>query len=118
MRSGLEFLRRYSEPLLLLLALALLIRADVWMPVLITGESMLPTLHSGQIAGLNKLSYLRRAPQRGDVVAVWTDKALMIKRVIGLPGEEISIHDGNVVINGKALAEDYVRFHERWNIGP
>ena len=118
MRLGLEFLRRYGESLLLLLGLALLIRVDVWMPLLITGESMLPTLQGGQIAGLNKLAYLRRPPQRGDIVAVWTDRTLIIKRLIGLPGEEISAQDGVFFINGQALPEPYVRFQGQWNIGP
>jgi signal peptidase I len=118
MRAGLELLKRYSEALLLLLALVLLIRADVWMPLLITGESMLPTLHAGQIAGLNKLAYVRRPPERGDIVAVWTAQALIVKRIIGLPGEEISAQDGVFFINGQALAEPYVRFQDHWNIRP
>lgn len=118
MRAGLEFLRRHGEPLLLLLGLALLVRADVWMPLFVTGESMLPTLHAGQIVSLNKLAYFRQPPQRGDIVAVWTEKTLIIKRVIGLPSDEISAQDGVFFINGQALPEPYVHFQDKWNIGP
>ena len=111
-------LRRLREPLLLTLTLGLLIRADIWVPVLITGESTQPTLHARQIAGLNKLAYLHRPPQRGDIVAVWTGNALIIKRVIGLAGEEISAQDGIFLINGQVLSEPYVHFQGHLNIGP
>ncbi len=49
-------------------------------------------------------------PQRGDVVTFWNDEngKLLVKRVIGLPGEEISFSEGYVYINGDRLAEDYL----------
>jgi hypothetical protein len=58
---------------------------------------------------VNKLAYFRHAPRRGDIVAVWTGKELMIKRVIGL-GEEISADNGLFSINGRTLHEPYVQF--------
>jgi signal peptidase I len=117
MRAGLQSLQRQSEPIVLFLALALLVRAHVWVPLFITGNSMLPTLHSGQFAGLNKLAYVYRPPQRGDIVAVWTEKSIMVKRIIGLPGEEISVQNGVFFINGWPLREPYVQFQEYSNVG-
>jgi signal peptidase I len=117
MKADLQSLQRQSEPLVLFLALALLVRAHIWVPLFITGNSMLPTLHSGQFAGLNKLTYLYRPPQRGDIVAVWTERSIMVKRIIGLPGEEISVQDGVFFINGRPLREPYVQFQEHLNIG-
>jgi len=110
--------RRKLQWLLLLLALGMAIRGWVWMPVFITGNSMLPTLHAGQIAGVNKLIYLFRLPQRGEVVAVWTGDDLMIKRIIGLPGEEIAERDGLFSVNGMTLAEPYVQFRDHGKIDP
>jgi signal peptidase I len=111
-------LLRTLRRLLLLLALALLIRRWVWMPVLIVGDSMVPTLHGGKLAGVNKLVYLLRAPERGEVVELWTGKEFMIKRVLGLPGEEVMIRDGIVYVSGKALDEPYVRFQGHANVAP
>jgi signal peptidase I len=118
MRPGSEFFGTGRELVLVFLAIGLLVRADIWAPVLIAGNSMSPSLHAGQIAGLNKLSYRLRPPHRGDVVAVWTGKALIVKRIIGLPGEEIYARDGTFFINGQALQEPYIRFQDHWSIGP
>jgi signal peptidase I len=104
--------------LLLVLVLVLMIRRFVWTPVLITGKSMLPTLRGGQIAGINKLAYLRHPPLRGDIVAVWDGKQLLIKRIVGLPGEELAAEDGVFYMNGRTLPEPYVQFHDRWKIAP
>lgn len=71
--------------------------------------SMLPTLTEGQRIFINKLS---KTPDRGDII-VFDDPdnpggTPLIKRVIGLPGETISIHDGLVYVNGNALTEPYI----------
>jgi signal peptidase I len=70
---------------------------------------MCPTLHSGQFKGINKLAYHFAKPRRGDIVAVWTDHDLMVKRIIGLPGEEIECREGMFYLNGHPLAEPYVK---------
>ncbi len=88
------------------------------MPAFIVGDSMLPTLHPGEIAGVNKVIYLLRPPRRGDVVAAWTGKELAIKRVLGLPGEDVAVRDGFVYVNGRPLAEPYVQFRDHCNIAP
>ena len=92
------------------LGLALAFRHWVWAPVVVAGRSMEPTLHSGRLAGINKLAYRRYPPRRGDIVVVRTRGDLIIKRILGLPGEEVAIRDGVVYVNGQLLAEPYVRF--------
>ena len=49
-------------------------------------------------------------PERGDIVTFWNEEMdrVLVKRVIGLPGETVSIKDGFVYINGEKLAEDYL----------
>jgi signal peptidase I len=96
--------------LLPLLALALAIREWVWTPTLITGESMQPTLLDGQLAWINKLAYRFHPPRRGDIVVVRTRRHWIVKRILGLPGEEIGVRDGVCYINGHPLAEPYVQF--------
>jgi signal peptidase I len=85
------------------------------MPVLISGESMVPTLRGGQLVGVNKLAYLFGPPPRGDIVEVWTGKDLMIKRIVGLPGEEVAVRDGMLYINGSPLREPYA-INRHWNV--
>ena len=96
--------------LLLALGLVLVVRQWVWAPALITGGSMQPTLRGGHLAGINKLAYRRHPPRRGDIVAISTGLGLIVKRILGLPGEEIAMRDGVVYVNGQPLAEPYVRF--------
>ncbi|HJX70247.1 MAG TPA: signal peptidase I, partial [Dehalococcoidia bacterium] len=62
---------------------------------------MEPSFTGGQYLLVNKLTYHFHSPQRGDVVILWPPKSSnypFIKRVIGLPGEEIKIEDGEVYI--------------------
>ncbi len=79
----------------------------------VDGRCMEPTLHDGQRVLTEKISYYWRSPRRGDVVVfIVPDEThdLMVKRVIALPGERISIRDGEVFINGKLLPEPYRRY--------
>jgi signal peptidase I len=105
-------LRRF----LVILVLVVISRGWVLGPVLIVGESMVPTLHSGQIVWVNKLAYLFQPPHRGDLVLVWTGRELWAKRIVGLPEDEIAAYDGMFSINGRPLEEPYVRIHDQWNI--
>src|SRR4030095_2492234 len=101
--------------LILGFVVALMVRHWVWTPVLIRGESMLPTLRDGQFVGVNKLADVFRSPDRGDVVVIWTGKEFMVKRVVGLPGEEIAVRDGNIYLNGNVLKEPYVTSNKSMN---
>jgi signal peptidase I len=93
--------------LVILLALLGIVRKTVWMPVLVEGRSMLPALRPGQIIGVNKLAYRRNPPKRGDLVLFSTGQELCVKRIIGLPGEEISVVKGLVRVGGSQLNERY-----------
>lgn len=76
----------------------------------IIGDSMKPTLHDGDII-LETLTPWERI-ERGDIVAIKSKlgkEGRIIKRVIGLPGEDIEIREnGSVWINGRHLPEPYV----------
>lgn len=72
--------------------------------------SMEPTLKAGDRVLINSAAYKLSSPKRGDLVAfTTTDDAkstLHIKRVIGLPGEMIQIHEGQILIDGKTYVEE------------
>ena len=86
-------------------AVAVLI-ATMVMPILqITGTSMTPVVGQGEITMVVRGSN----PQRGDIIAFYYNNKVLIKRVIGLPGEWVNIDEnGNVYINGELLDEPYI----------
>lgn len=100
-----QTLRSTVAILLVVAALAVLV-ATLWMPVLrIYGESMSPTLKSGQIV----LTVKTRRFQAGDVVAFYSGNRLLIKRYIAGPGDWVDIDEnGNVTVNNIPLEEPYL----------
>lgn len=84
----------------------------VLLGVRVHGSSMEPTYHEGQIKFINRIAYLRHSPRRGDVVAfrLHSANAVVLKRIIALPGETLSIRSGGLIyINGKRLDEPYTK---------
>lgn len=82
----------------------------VMRPHKISGESMMPNYPDAEYLLTEKVTYYKNEPKRGDVVVfkppVSEDE--YIKRVIGLPGETVSIADCKIIINGDKLKEDYL----------
>ena len=98
-------LRSTLYTLLVVAAVAVLI-ATMVMPILqITGTSMTPVVGQGEITMVVRGSN----PQRGDIIAFYYNNKVLIKRVIGLPGEWVNIDDqGNVYVGGTLLDEPYL----------
>ncbi|MCB9078690.1 MAG: signal peptidase I [Anaerolineaceae bacterium] len=84
------------------------------------GKSMEPNLHSEQRLMIEKVTYQFSTPQRGDIVVIHIDSSPLplIKRVVGLPGEEIKIRDNHVFIDGQVLNEPYLDNIVQDNYGP
>jgi signal peptidase I len=113
--------REIVETLLLAALIFFLVRLVV-LNFRVDGESMLPNLDDGQMLLVNRNAYQYfdfggehyypfDPPERGDVIVfdppTGSDKPY-IKRVIGLPGEEVTFGDGKVFIDGELLDEDYI----------
>lgn len=91
--------------------LALLLQAFVVKPYRIPSESMVPTLEISDRVLVNRFLYHFREPRRGDIVVFrWPvdGQTVFIKRLIGLPGDTISLQDGHVYVNGEKLDEPYL----------
>lgn len=105
----------FAAPIFSLL-LALSIRAFIAEARYIPAGSMEPSLQINDRLVIDKLTYHFSNPQRGDIVVFNPTPILrqqgfndaFIKRIIGLPGEQVEIKDGSVLINQKPLQEPYV----------
>ncbi|MCD6401874.1 MAG: signal peptidase I [Anaerolineales bacterium] len=106
----LHFLIDLFEPLVLAAILYLGINA-ISARIRVDGTSMTPTLQSGEFVIVNKLAYKFGSTKLGDVVVFKFPRnpsQEYIKRVIGLPGDEIKIVRGSVLVNGQLLEEPYL----------
>lgn len=98
------------EFLAVVLAILLILRFFIAEPHKVSGHSMVPNFQDGDYLITNKLA-TRSAPQREEVIILKNPNNLdqvFIKRIIGLPGEQIKIQNGNVYINGRMIAEPYL----------
>ena len=94
-------------PYVVIVVVVVLVRSFVVTPVVVSGDSMVPSLEDGQLLLLNKLSYKFKEIERFDVVVVKVGKNEIIKRVIGLPGETIEYKDSKLYINDEILESEY-----------
>lgn len=92
----------------------------ILLPIRIVGPSMLPTYRQSGFNLVNRLAYLRHEPQRGDVVSIrFTGHSIMLmKRVVGLPGETVAFAHGQLLINGQPFPEPYVKLPCKWDRAP
>jgi signal peptidase I len=105
-----RFLREVLETVLPALLIALLINVFVGQATRVEGQSMEPSLHTDQRLVVEKVTYRFHGPQRFDVVVLRLPsqgEELLIKRVIGLPGETVTFKGGRVYINGEQLDEPF-----------
>lgn len=113
--------RELVETLLIALILAFLIRTFVVESFQVQGHSMLPTLHNDDRVLVNKLAFDFGKPQTGEII-VFQSPVIpsqdWIKRVIGVPGDTVSIRHNVVYINGKKYPEPFLKYRQSQNYGP
>jgi signal peptidase I len=100
-------LARRTWPILMLLCLALLFSACAKM-ARISGMAMSPTINDGELVAIGPVAQTLR---RGEIVVFrfpLDPSKSFLKRIIGLPGETVTLVDGVVAVNGKPLGEPYV----------
>jgi signal peptidase I len=103
----------WFRDLMLSVLIAVLVILFLYRPVKVEGTSMMPSLYDQERLFINQFSYKFGLGniQRGDTVVFWYPEepsTSYIKRVIGLPGDTVSVDDGYVIVNGKKLIENYV----------
>ena len=100
---------------IIIVAIVAIIRTFVVSPFEVEGNSMIPTLEDNQYIIINKIGYIIGEPGRGDVVVFRPpseNKKYYVKRIIGLPGEDIVIQGGDVYLKKDdqkiLIQEDYL----------
>lgn len=106
-------MKELVKDILIALLLAVIIMQFI-KPTVVKERSMEPNFHDGDYLFISKQSYRIGEPKRGDVVVFKSElmdekgkNKLLIKRIIGLPGDTIDVKDDMVYINGKMMEEDY-----------
>lgn len=91
------------------LVLALVVHLFLAQATVVYGQSMEPNLSQYQRLIIDKLSYRLHPPQRGDIVVINLPRMdeMLVKRVVGLPGETVALRDGQVFVNGEPIPEPF-----------
>ena len=120
--------RKIVYVLLMAFLTALILRVFVIEGFIVRGDSMSPTILSGDYVLVNKLAYVFSEPQRGDVIVTYSRGGIrLVKRVAGLPGEEIkfdevknNIDPGEYFVLGDSMENSIdsreLGFIDRWDI--
>lgn len=104
-----------------ILSLFVLFSLFVAQPHQVKGIAMEPSLKNNEYFITNKLDYKFAHPKRGDIIVYSSpkgDDADYIKRIIGLPGEQLTFFNGKIFINDKELKEPYLASNTTTNIPP
>ncbi len=109
--SGRRLLVEYGSILVIALAIAFVLQAFVVKPYRIPTPSMVPTLDKGDRILVARFLYHFTSPSRGDIVVFkypLDTHVVFVKRLIGLPGDTLSLRSGSVYVNGVRQREPYV----------
>jgi signal peptidase I len=109
--GGLRVLHSWARDFFFSIVVSFFIILFVYQPVKVEGGSMEPGLEDQERIFINKLVYRWEKIERGDIIVFRyprDPRKSFIKRVIGIPGDQVRISYGHVYINGKPQEEDYV----------
>jgi signal peptidase I len=109
-----RFIKDWVYPIVTAIIIAMLINRFVLFKIYVPSESMKQTIMVGDQLFVTKV-YNTEKIKRGDILVFYSEELgdLLIKRVIGLPGEKVEIKDdGSVFINGSKIEEPYVKYNQ------
>lgn len=114
-----SFWKELAKLLVVAAVIVIPFRAYVAQPFIVDGASMDPTFSNGEYLIVDEFTYHFKSPERGSVLIFKFPKdtsKYFIKRVIGLPGETVTIKEGRLFIDGKEFEEPYVKFTKNDNL--
>lgn len=103
------FVQESLQVILPALILALTVHLFLAQATIVYGQSMEPNLYERQRLIIDKVSYRFFPPERNDIVVIAIPgmEEMLVKRVIGLPGETVEVRNGVVYVNGAPLPEPF-----------
>ncbi len=110
LKSGASFVFEMIKTVLISVAIIVLIRYFLFKPFYVRGASMEPTYENNEYLNINEIDYRFHAPKRGDVVVFRFPRdpsQYFIKRVIGLPGETVTVRGGSVTVLNDTYPEGF-----------
>lgn len=107
-----KIFKEYVLTFAVAIVISLGIREAIAQPFVIPSGSMLPTIQIGDRILANKFIYRLRKPARGDIVVFQPPPDLgstpFVKRLVGLPGDEIEVKNGQLYVNGKVFQKGFI----------
>ncbi len=110
-RAIIKFFWEILKAFLIAMVIIVPIRYFLVQPFFVRGASMEPTFHDGEYLVIDQLSYRFREPRRGEVVVFRYPEQpsqFFIKRIVGLPGEHVTIKDSQIIIQNKEYPQGVV----------
>lgn len=111
----------WSKLIIITILFALFLRSFVFATSIVEGESMDPTLESGERVIINKLVYLLGEPKRGDIVIIHRPAKNYVKRVIAMPGETVEMKKHLLFIDDEKVSDVFTdddTMEHTGNFGP
>lgn len=105
--------KEWIKSIIIAVLLAFLIKGFIMESFIVDGSSMMPTFTNNERVLVNKLTYRFREPKRREIIVfphpIHDDESkILIKRVMGLPGDKVELVQGRLFINDQEIEEDYI----------
>ncbi|MCQ2403122.1 MAG: signal peptidase I [Lentisphaeria bacterium] len=116
-----RFNRKFLVRLLCVATMTFVVFRFMVMPAWTDGQSMIPTYAERQFLPINRMAYLRKAPQPGDVVAVRYigEKVMFLKRVVAVEGQVVEFRQGYLFVNGRKCEASWAHLTDcDWELEP
>lgn len=118
MNKTLKDILEWIGYIILAVAISILIRTFLFERVTVYQHSMEPTLHEGDSSFMNKIGARLGKAERGDIVVARVEgEPLLIKRLIALEGDRVSVYGGRLYINGELMDEPYIAELMEYEVG-
>ena len=107
----------WGKAIFIAILLALFLRTFIFSTSIVEGDSMAPTLDSGDRIIFNKFVYLIGEPKRSDIIIIQRPAKNYVKRVIALPGETIEMNNHVLYINGEKYEQTFINNDAKLHTG-
>ncbi len=113
-QSKLKEAINWLKTLIVVVSILILSQIFLFSNYIVQGRSMMPTIEDGERVIVNRLIYRYSTPKRFDLIVFRANETTdYIKRIIGLPGDDLFFHEGELFVNGKKIEEPFLEDIDR-----